>query len=72
MWDSSHSRLSSQNDDDQSIYICTFVFTNSPTAIVQAYPACIRVRAIIIPVDPDEQLLLTLKTGTPVKPRPGK
>ena len=54
------------------MYVCTFAFTNSPTAIAQSCPACIRERAIIMPVDPDEQLLLTLKTGTPVNPRPGK
>ena len=43
---------------------------SSPTAKVQSYPARTRHRAIIKAVDPDEQLLLTLKTGTPVNPRP--
>ena len=55
-----------------SVHNFTYAISNSPTAIVQSYPAIIRERAIIMPVDPDEQLLLTLNTGTPVKPIPEK
>ena len=41
---------------------------DSPTASTQSIPDCTSARASISADDPEEQLLLTLKTGTPVSP----
>ena len=43
-------------------------YDHSPTANTQSYPDCTKVRASMRAVDPEEQLLLTLNTGTPVRP----
>ena len=43
-------------------------YNHLPTANTQSYPDCTKMRASMRAVEPEEQLLLTLNTGTPVRP----